>query len=83
MEMTLSPDTIKAIARETADILERRMRRRAQPEMITTSEAAALLGIKSQRMRQIADRYPHTKKGDGQKQGQLLFVRDAILKSIN
>ena len=57
-----------------------------QPDMVTTKEAAAMLGITPGRLRQIVCkdpyRYPHTKKGDGQKQGQLLFVREGILKTL-
>lgn len=57
-----------------------------QPEMVTTKEAAAMLGITPGRLRQIVckdpNRYPHTKKGDGQKQGQLLFVREGILNTL-
>ena len=80
MEITLTPESIKAIARETADILERRMRKKALPEYVTTAEAAAILHVKPQRMRQIADRYPHIKKGNGEKQGQLLFVKESLIK---
>lgn len=53
----------------------------SQPEMVTTKEAARLLGITPQRLRQIVfedpTRYPHVKKGD-KKQGQLLFERAAL-----
>lgn len=47
--------------------------------MVTTREAAAILGISPARMRQIADRFPHIKKGEKQ-QGALLFLRKALIK---
>lgn len=52
-----------------------------QPELVPTSEAAKLLGITAQSLRQIVSkdpyRYPHIKKGDS-KQSQLLFDRSAL-----
>ncbi|MBR1784005.1 MAG: hypothetical protein IJ760_01005 [Bacteroidales bacterium] len=54
-----------------------------QPDMVTTSEAASILGITPSRLRQIVCedplRYPHTKQGDT-KQAKLLFVREALIK---
>lgn len=82
MEMTLDKATIKAIAQQTADILERRMRRKEQPEYVTTAEAARLRGIKPQRMREIADQFPHIKLGNGEKQGRLMFLRQGIINSM-
>ena len=80
--MTLDQRTIDAIAYKTALILEKRMKQREVPEMITCKEAADMLGIGTQQMRNIKHKYPYTKKGDGQKQGQLLFVREAIVKAM-
>lgn len=83
MEITLSPRTIDAIAYKTALILEKRMAERQKkaemPEMVTTSEAAAILHVTPDHMRHIAHRYPHTKTGEG-KQARLLFVRSALLQ---
>lgn len=50
-----------------------------QPEMVSTQEAARILGISADRLRHIKDRFPHT-KGGGSEQGRLLFVRDALLE---
>ncbi len=54
-----------------------------QPEMVTTAEAAKILGITTGRLRQIVcqdpHRYPHIKRGD-KKQAKLLFHRDALLQ---
>lgn len=82
MEMTLDQRTIDAIAYKTALILEKRMKKQETPEYITTAEAAMLRGIKPQRMRQIKDRFRYTKKGDGEKQGQLMFLKSDILKDM-
>ena len=80
MEITLSHRDKEEIAYKVALILEKRLKKQADPEMVTTAEAAKILGITPGRMRQIADRYPHIKKGDGCKQGQLLFDRKALLQ---
>lgn len=86
MELTLSQRDRDAIVQQLRIALRKDIKAMLadtrQPEMVTTAEAAKMLGIGTQRMRQIADRYPHTKKGNGEKQGQLLFVREAILKSL-
>ena len=82
MEMTLDKATIKAIAQQTADILERRMRKHEAPEYITCKEAATLRGIKPQRMREIADQFPHIKLVNGEKQGRLMFLREGIINSL-
>lgn len=82
MEMTLDQRTIDAIAYKTAIILEKRMKKQEVPEYITCKEAATLRGIKPQRMRQIKDKFRYTKKGDGEKQGQLMFLKSDILKDM-
>ncbi len=52
------------------------------PDMVSTEEAAKILGITPDRMRHIKDRFPHIKAG-GNKQGKLLFVRDSLLTSYS
>lgn len=49
-------------------------------EYVTTKEAARLLGISQKRLRQIKDRFPHTKQGDNG-QGRLRFLRCGLMKS--
>lgn len=49
-----------------------------EPEMVTTAEAARILKISEGRMRQIADKYPHTKRGEN-KQGKLMFLRSGLI----
>lgn len=79
MELDLTQRTIDAIARKAADIVVKKLKQAEQPKFVSTKEAAAILNISPGRMRQIADRFPHIKKGD-EKQGKLLFVRDALLE---
>lgn len=81
MELDLTQRTIDAIARKAADIVVKKLKQAQaeQPKFVSTKEAAAILNISPGRMRQIADRFPHIKKGD-EKQGKLLFVRDALLE---
>lgn len=82
MEYTLNTRQIDEIAYKTALIVERRlaerMKKKEQPEMVSTNEAARILNITPGRMRQIAHKYPHIKKGDS-KQGQLLFDRKSLI----
>lgn len=82
MQVELSPQTIDAIAQRAALIIVRKLKKQIEqpPEMVTTSEAAQILGISPGRMRKIADRFPHIKQGDS-KQGKLLFVRKALLEN--
>lgn len=81
MEVELSKKTIDKIARRAALLVVAKLRedQKHPPEMVTTREAAAILGISPARMRQIADRFPHIKKGEKQ-QGPLLFLRKALIK---
>lgn len=82
MEITLRKRDIDAIAYQVALILDKRQserdRRADRHDLVTTAEAAHILGITPGRMRQIADRYPHTKRSD-QKQGRLMFVKSALV----
>lgn len=80
MEVELSDNSIRKVAREVAAIL-----RQSHPaidmtkEMVPTKEAARILGITPARLRQIKDRYPHIKNGE-HSQGKLLFKREALLR---
>ena len=73
-EVTLDYETIKAIAKEVARIIKRD----EMPDMVTTEQAASILGISKSRMRQIKDKFPHIKKG-ADKQAQLLFKKSALI----
>lgn len=83
MEITLSKKDRDAIVHDLrialrADLKEL-IKSEQEPEMVSTKEAAKILGIGTTRMRQIADRYPHIKRGDSP-QAPLLFVRSSLLR---
>ena len=84
MQVELSQKDIDAIAYKAAVIVAQRLKKvikeERPPKMVSTKEAAKILGITPCRMRQIADRFPHVKQGEN-KQGKLLFVRDGLLKN--
>ena len=86
MKIELDPKTIDAIAYKAGRIAAKlavKMLKEQQedvPEMVTTEEAARMLGITPGRMRQIKNRFPHTKSGEC-RQGKLLFKRDSILQA--
>ena len=68
MEITLSKRDRDAIVHDLRIALlqdiKKMMAKEQQPEMVTTAEAARILGIGEKRMRDIKDRYPHIKRGD-------------------
>lgn len=74
-EVTLDYTTIKAIAKEVARLLKRD----EMPDLVTTQQAAEILGISAGRMRQIKDKFPHVKKG-ADKQAKLLFKKSALIE---
>ena len=82
MEIKLSPNDIKQIAYQTAVILRDMQKKDAgyQEEWVTTEEAAQILHISPQTMRQRKDEFPHMKNG-GNKQGKLRFRKDSLLQS--
>jgi hypothetical protein len=72
---------LEDVSRKVAFLVEKRLNEKmtATPELASTEEAAGILGISPDRLRHIKDRFPHI-KGGGEKQGRLLFVRDALLR---
>lgn len=86
MELTLSQRQMDEIVHKLRvalrDDMKKMLKNELPPEMVTTSEAAKMLGITPDRLRHIAstnpNRYPHTKRGDS-KQAPLMWVRDALL----
>ena len=74
-EVTLDYPTIRAIAKEVAKLLKRD----EMPDLVTTQEAADILGISAGRMRQLKDKFPHIKKG-ADKQSKLLFKKSALIE---
>ncbi len=65
---------------DLAKSVARRIEEAPKTELVTTEEAAKILGITPNSMRKIKDRFPHIKGGEN-KQGKLLFVKDALLKN--
>ena len=57
------------------------MPNQSEPEFVDTEEAARILGFSTNYLRQVKDRYPHIKAGD-QKQGRIMFRRDALLNEF-
>lgn len=49
-----------------------------ETEYVDSCEAARILGVSPNYLRQIKDRYPHIKAGD-RKQGRIMFKRDALM----
>ncbi len=52
-----------------------------EPEYVDTDEAARILGVSANYLRQVKDRYPHTKIGNN-KQSRIMFRRDALLSEF-
>jgi len=80
MVIELSKWQLDELCRKIVKEIRRQQEQDAAPEMVTTVEAARILGVTPQTMRRNAHKYPHVKGGE-HKQGQLLFVRDALLKN--
>ena len=76
MNVTLDKKTIRAIAEEIVKIM-----RSKDTELITTEEAAKILGVTPSWLRKIKGKYPHVKKGDNDR-GRLLFDKKAIIESL-
>ena len=81
----LDPSSIDAIAYKAAKIVVSELKKCEEPqlEMVPVSVAAKILGISEDHMRRIKDKFPHMFphiKNGNNKQGRLLFVRDALLK---
>ena len=86
----LSDKSIKRIAEALATIMGYPMERAGSDaeqdngplphDLLSTKEAAALLGISPSRVRAIKDRLPHIKVGDNQR-GRLLFRREGLLEA--
>lgn len=71
------------LAKKTADIVMERLQELHYPEaneMVDSKEAARMLGISSNYLRSIKDRFPHVKVGDN-KQGRILFRKADLLEN--
>lgn len=80
MEIELSTSAIDAIAYKVALIVEKRLREKEVfPDLVSTEEAARILGVTPRTMRMNKDKYKYTKTGDNM-QGKLLFERKSLIK---
>lgn len=53
-----------------------------RPRYVTVKEAANILRRTTTWVRMHKDEFPHKKLGDGTRQGQLLFLEDALYKHL-
>lgn len=81
MDIFLSEKQMEQIAAKTANIILRKMKEDKEPptEMVSVKEAARILNISENHMRRIKNQFPHIKNGEN-RQGHILFLRDALLK---
>lgn len=87
MEIELSPQSIArladALAPRVALIITNKLDLQPrETDLVTTEEAARILGITPSRMRHIKDKFPHVKGGNCA-QGKLLFKRDGLIKGYS
>lgn len=71
--ITLSPESVKAVAREVARLLTMQQ----TPELVDCKTAATILGIKPSTLRKKADLYPHRREG-GEKQARYYFYKEGL-----
>ena len=77
----LDRKTIDAIARKTAKMFVAELRRQQDMEargLIPIKEAASILGVSVSHLREIKDKFPYVKYGEG-KYGRLFFKKDALV----
>lgn len=80
----MTKEEISMFAAMVADQVVKKLRgvcNLAETEYVDTEEAARILGVSANYLRQVKDRYPHMKAGD-RKQGRILFKRDALLNEF-
>ena len=87
MELELSPKSIArladALAPRVAKIIKADLKKKEDAEeWVRTADAAAILGVSESWLRRTKNKYPHTKGGDNQ-QGNLLFLKSALIKSYS
>lgn len=67
--------TIRAIAEEVVNVMEERKK----PNLVTTDQAAKMLGISPRRVRELKHRLGYVKAGDNT-QGRLMFDANTLLE---
>lgn len=73
--MTLDRKTIRDIAEEVVNEMERRKK----PQLVTTKQAAEILGISPRRVREIKDKLGYVKTGENT-QGRLMFDTTTLVE---
>ena len=83
MQIELAQRDIDRIAHRVALILLNKLQGDTigSEEWGSTREAARILGVSENWLRQTKDRYPHV-KGGGSQQSQLRFLRSGLIKSF-
>ena len=79
--VTLDNKTIKTIAQETAKIVmgELKKDKENKKELVSAEEAARILGISKNYLRNIKDRFRYVRSG-GSSAGRLLFEKDSLME---
>lgn len=57
------------------------VRSSSETEYVDTEQAARILGVSANYLRQVKDKYPHVKAGNHQ-QGRIMFLRQALMKEF-
>lgn len=78
----LDSKTIDAIARKSAKYVLTGLKKKnsTEKEMVTTAEAAKILGISQNYLRVIKDNFRYI-KGGGTKCGRILFEKDSLIEN--
>lgn len=80
----MDKNELNFLADQVADLVVKKLksvRNLSETEYVDTEEAARILGVSANYLRQVKDRYPHLKAGD-RKQGRIMFKRDALLNEF-
>ena len=77
----LDTKTINTIASKTATIVIGKLRKdnTTEKDMVTSAEAARILGISQSYLRTIKDNFRYV-KGSGKKSGRILFEKDSLIE---
>lgn len=80
----MDKNELNFLADQVADLVVKKLksvRSLSETEYVDTEEAARILGVSANYLRQVKDRYPHLKAGN-RKQGRIMFRRDALLNEF-
>lgn len=80
----MKTEEMTALAAMVAEQVVKRLKgvgNTSENEYVDSNEAARILGVSANYLRQVKDKYPHIKAGN-KDQGRLLFRRDALLNEF-